>query len=254
MTRPLPVLMITKGLAVADGEIAPLPSYVATALHGRLGFAVPVAAVAGPAIAGEQAAGRETAIVFTGTDMDAAAQARDLLAHPGYHVTLSDDLTGVELCAALKNFFALGVGTAAGRFERAAEAENGAAMHNVTASLFTQAVAELAELVRALGGDPATVPGLAGVGDLWVTCRAGRNSRMGRLLGLGIPYSRAKAEHMAADTVEGAELAQAIAPALRAMMADGRLSPARLPLTRAILAAICEDAAFPPTLDALFAA
>ena len=48
MTRPVPLLMITKGLAVADGGIAPLPPYVARALHDRLGFAVPVAAVAGP--------------------------------------------------------------------------------------------------------------------------------------------------------------------------------------------------------------
>ena len=254
MTEPVPVLMITKGLAVIDGEIVVLPIAVASALRERLGFSVPVSAIAGPAIAGEQAAGRETSVVFTGTDMRAAYRARDYLADPAYRVTMSGDVIGVELCAALKNFFALGVGTASGRFERQGAAANGAEMHNLAAGLFTQAIAELQTLVEKLGGDPATVSGLAGVGDLYVTCRAGRNSRMGRLLGLGIPYSRAVAEHMPTDTVEGADLARAIGPTLRAMMAEGRLDAAALPLTRAILGAICDDAAFPETLEALYAA
>ena len=253
MTRPVSVLMITKGLAVVGGEITVLPHHVARELQGRLGFSVPVAAIAGPAIAGEQAAGRETSVIFTSTDMAQAAAARGMLANAGYHVTLSDDVVGVELCAALKNFFALGVGTAAGRFELAGEAPNGAAMHNLAASLFTLSIRELGELVRAMGGDPATVSGLAGVGDLYVTCRAGRNSRMGRLIGLDIAYSVAKADHMPDDTVEGAELALAIGPTLRAMMADGRLDPAALPLTRAIVASVCDDAPFPATLGALMA-
>lgn len=253
MTDPVPVLMITKGLAVREDEIAVLPRIVQSTLRDRLGFDVPVSAIAGPAIAGEQAAGRETSVVFTGTHPSQADASQGLLAGNAYHVTRSDDVIGVELCAALKNFFALGVGTAAGQFERMAEARNGAQMHNAVASLFTQAITELAELVSGLGGDPATVYGLSGVGDLHVTCRAGRNSRMGRLLGLGLPYSKAKADHMAADTVEGADLAQTIGPALRAMMEGGRLDPARLPLTRAILNAVCDDAPFPETLGALYA-
>jgi glycerol-3-phosphate dehydrogenase (NAD(P)+) len=75
--------------------------------------------------------------------------------------------------------------------------------------LFSQALAELSTLVGFLGGEQASVSGLPGVGDLYVTCQAGRrntrNQRLGRLLGLGMTYQRAKADHMATDTVEGAE-------------------------------------------------
>ena len=74
-----------------------------------------------------------------------------------------------------------------------------------------------------------------------MTCLAGRNSRMGRLLGLGLPYSRAKAEHMAADTVEGAQLALDLGPTLEVMMARGDLPAERMPLTCAIVAAVCRD-------------
>ena len=59
-------------------------------------------------------------------------------------------------------------------------------------------------------------------------------------------YSKAKAEHMAADTVEGAELALATGPALRRMFASGRLDEARMPLTAAIIDAVCDDAPFDP--------
>ena len=65
---------------------------------------------------------------------------------------------------------------------------------------------------------------------------------MGRLLGLGLPYAEAKATHMAADTVEGAQLALDLGPTLEGMLATGALPAGRLPLTRAILDAICRDA------------
>ena len=120
-------------------------------------------------------------------------------------------------------------------------------MHNLSSSVFTQALREQAVLVAQAGGDVASVYGLPGAGDLYVTCLAGRNSRMGRLLGLGMPYSRAKAEHMAEDTVEGAQLALDLVPTLEAMMASGALAAAELPLTRAVLDAVCRDQAL--TLD-----
>ena len=246
MTAPCPVLMITKGMMVTDDGLVALPLHVAGALEERLGFAVPVMAVAGPAIAGEQAAGRRTSVVFTGRDPAQTAAIMALLQTPDYQLRYSADIVGVEICAAFKNFYALGVGTAAGVMETAPETPNAAKMFNLAASLFTQALTELAILVETHGGDPASVHGLPGSGDLYVTCMAGRNSRMGRLLGLGLPYSKAKAEHMAADTVEGAELALATGPALRRMFASGRLDEARMPLTAAIIDAVCDDAPFDP--------
>jgi glycerol-3-phosphate dehydrogenase (NAD(P)+) len=105
--------------------------------------------------------------------------------------------------------------------------------------------------VAYLGGDQASVAGLPGTGDLYVTCQAGRNCRMGRLLGLGLTYSRAKADHMAADTVEGADLALALGPTLEAMMATGSLPNKRMPLTRAIIDAICRDQPLVPSWKSL---
>jgi glycerol-3-phosphate dehydrogenase (NAD(P)+) len=251
LKRPIPILMITKGLA-ADGEtIEVLPVKVARELKARLGFDVPVMAVGGPCIAGELAARRDTGVVLTGGDPALVEATIGLLAAPYYHARRSADVIGVEVCAAFKNFFAIGVGTAAGQIAREGRAANGALMHNPAASLFNQAVKEMAVLVEALGGDPRTAFDLPGIGDLYVTCQAGRNSRMGRWLGLGLGYAEAKATHMPHDTVEGAELGIAVGPTLEVMMADGRLDATRLPMTRALLDCLLRNTAFEPDWVAL---
>jgi glycerol-3-phosphate dehydrogenase (NAD(P)+) len=74
--------------------------------------------------------------------------------------------------------------------------------------------------------------------------RGGRNGRMGRLLGRGLTYREAKAAHMPDDTVEGAELALAVGPTLAAWCANGRLDPETIPLSRALIDAICHDHPF----------
>jgi glycerol-3-phosphate dehydrogenase (NAD(P)+) len=243
---PLPVVMITKGLMPRDGTIEVLPRFVAREVERRTGIVLPVMAVGGPCIAGELAARRDTSIVVTGPDRAATETALGLLDAPFYHARVSTDVVGVEICAAFKNFYALAVGAAAGLLEREGKAQNGALMHNLAASLFTQSLEEMTVLVEALGGEAATVRGLAGSGDLYVTCQAGRNSRMGRLLGLGLTYTRAKADHMATDTIEGAQLALDLGPTLEAMLERGALPAARMPLTRAIVAAVTRDAPLDP--------
>ena len=237
----IPILMITKGLQDHQGAIQILPDVVSAALAKNLGYAVPVMAVGGPCIAGELAVERDTSITITGRDAGLVEKTIAMLQSPFYHARASDDVIGVELCAAFKNFFALAVGWAQGRLEVSGEATNGAKMHNLASGIFTQSVRELGILVESLGGAQESVAGLAGVGDLYVTCLAGRNSRMGRLLGLGLSYSEAKANHMAQDTVEGAELAKALGPALRGLWASGKLPEGRMPLSRAVVDAICDD-------------
>ena len=238
---PVPVLMITKGLAPAGETIEVLPEVVRREVKARLGMDLPIMAVGGPCIAGELAAGRDTSVIVTGTDPALLERTLGLLGGGFYHTRGSDDVIGVEVCAAFKNFYALAVGWAAGRLEREGRGGNGALMHNPAASLFAQAIAEMQVLVQALGGRPATASGLAGAGDLYVTCLAGRNSRMGRLLGLGHRFSEAKATHMPDDTVEGAELALALGPTLERMVASGRLPGARLALMHAVIDAVCHD-------------
>jgi glycerol-3-phosphate dehydrogenase (NAD(P)+) len=239
---PVPVLMITKGLVPKDGSIEVLPHRVAREVEARTGLKLPVMAVGGPCIAGELAALRDTSVVITGTDRDVLDRTLGLLDAPFYHARASEDVIGVEICAAFKNFYALAVGAAAGRVERDGKASNGALMHNLSSSAFTQALAEMTLLVEALGGRAETVHGLPGAGDLYVTCQAGRNSRMGRFLGLGLNYSQAKTTHMPKDTVEGAQLALDLGPTLDAMLQSGALPAAHMPLTQAIVAAICRNA------------
>lgn len=241
LARPVPVLMITKGLAPGANRLEVLPRVVAREVERRTGMALAVMAVGGPCIAGELAAERDTSVLVTGPEAE-VARAMGRFAAPFYHPRFSDDLVGVEICAAFKNFYALGVGAVAGRLEREGRAGNGGLMHNLAASVFAQSLRELAILVEASGGRAETSFGLAGAGDLYVTCQAGRNSRMGRLLGLGLPYAEAKAAHMPEDTVEGAQLALDLGPTLDAMLAAGILPAADLPLTCAILDAVCRDA------------
>jgi glycerol-3-phosphate dehydrogenase (NAD(P)+) len=247
VVNALPVLMITKGLVPKEESIEVFPRVVARELERRKGLRLPVMAVGGPCIAAELAAKRDTCVVIAGDHGEVLDSVTDLLDTPYYHAHTSKDVVGVEVCAALKNLYAIGVGSAHGHLERIGRAKNGAQTHNLAAGLFTQALAELSTLVRFLGGEQASVAGLPGVGDLYVTCQAGRNHRLGRLLGLGMTYSAAKADNMAADTIEGAELAFAIGPTLDAMMKRNALPKERLPLTRAIVQAICQDQPFDPT-------
>lgn len=240
LAKPRPLLMLTKGL-VADGErITILPEIVEAALG------CPTGAVGGPCIAGELVVRRYTGTVVSFTDPALTARVLAMVDAPYYHARGSHDLVGTEVCAAFKNFMALGIGAARGMLDVATPAVNDARMHNPAAALFNQSLLELTRLNTALGGTAASVHGLAGSGDLYVTAQGGRNSRMGRLLGAGWRYSKAKAERMADDTVEGAELAFALGPTLDAMLADGRLVPDDLPLTRAILDCIRADAPFAP--------
>lgn len=236
-----PILMITKGLQDSGSGIEILPDVVATSLSAKLGKHVPVMAVGGPCIAGELAVKRDTAVVMTGRDAALLDTTIGMLAAPFYHARASSDVVGVELCAAFKNFFALGVGWAVGRLEKAPEAENAAKMHNLASGIFAQSLREMGLIVTALGGSMESVVGLPGAGDLYVTCLAGRNSRMGRLLGLGHSYTEAKRDFMANDTVEGADLARSMGPALLRLWSQGTLSRKAMPLSSSIHAAICDD-------------
>jgi glycerol-3-phosphate dehydrogenase (NAD(P)+) len=242
--RAAPILLVTKGLAAAGGEIRLLPSLVEDALERRGIEMLGVGGIGGPCLALELAARRDTAAVIAHPDPRTLEQLIDLIGAPYYHVRPSADVAGVEACAAFKNLVVMAVGAVMGQLDVVGEAENGARMHNSAAAVFSQALGELEHLVRALGGRRETVYGLAGAGDLFVTCQGGRNGRMGRLLGRGLRYREAKAAHMPHDTVEGAELALAVGPTLAAWCASGRLDPDALPLSRALIDAICHDHPF----------
>jgi glycerol-3-phosphate dehydrogenase (NAD(P)+) len=139
---------------------------------------------------------------------------------------------GVEVCAALKHCYALGVGFAEGVLEGLGQADGPDRNHNYEAALFAQGIAEMGQMVRLLGG-PETPAGLAGVGDMFVTAMGGRNIRVGRLLGAGLRFGEARAR-LGDITLEGAAAIQVIGGALPKLTARGVIAPEDFPLLRGL--------------------
>ena len=238
----VPVVMITKGMHPEEARLTALPDHVASEVKRRIRLDLPIAAIGGPCIAGELAVRRHTGTVITSHDTELARTLCAMLETDYYHPRVSGDVIGVEICAAFKNFFAISVGWAAGHLEKMPATENRAFNHNAAAVIFDQAIRELMVLTRAHGGTAESVWGMPGAGDLYVTCQAGRNSRLGNNLGRGLTYKQTKEGPMKGDTIEGAELGVTVAETLRRMMRTGTLDAQSLPLTNALLDALTQDA------------
>lgn len=247
-----PLLMLTKGMEGDGTRLQLLPDL----LRGGLPAAsspLQIAAIGGPSIAGELAVRRHTSVVITGQDAQLLEQLAAMIRTPYYHVWTNTDFVGVEVSVAMKNVYALAVGIVGGLLEKDGVGDDGYVMHNLAASIFAQGLSEMAYMVEVMGGQPSTVLGLPGAGDLYVTSMGGRNGRMGRWLGLGQHYIDAKRKHMAAETIEGAELALAIGPTVEKMIAKGDLDGRRLPLLRAMIQVVCNDATAHIPWDDFFA-
>jgi glycerol-3-phosphate dehydrogenase (NAD(P)+) len=242
LSPAIPVLALTKGLAGDGHHLALLPEVFRAGLPAAYREQIQLNAIGGPSIAGELAARRHTGVVITGPDSMLLERLAGLLRTSYYHVWTSTDMVGVETCVAMKNIYALAVGLVIGLLEKEGTADNGALMFNVAAAIFAQGLSEIAYMVDYMGGQLGSVYTLPGAGDLYVTAQGGRNCRMGRLLGLGKPYSQAKAEHMPDETIEGAQLAQAIGPTVEAMIERGELEGAALPLLQTMINIVCHDA------------
>jgi glycerol-3-phosphate dehydrogenase (NAD(P)+) len=170
-----PVLSLTKGLDPATGN------RLSTCVEGR-----PVAVLSGPNMAEEIAEGLPSASVIAGEDRALAEWLQEAITSMVFRVYVNDDLVGVELCAAAKNVIALAAGGVDGL----------GLGDNAKASLITRGLAEMARLGEASGAAPETFAGLAGMGDLNVTCYSsyGRNRRAGELIARGASAGEAVAE------------------------------------------------------------
>lgn len=177
-----PVLSLTKGLDPATGE------RLSTTVHGR-----GVAVLSGPHIAAEIAVGLPTAGVIASEDGFLAGQLQHAINSNVFRAYVNPDVVGVELCAAAKNVIALAAGGVDGL-------DLG---DNSKAALMTRGLAEMARLGEACGARPETFAGLAGMGDLIVTCwsRHGRNRHAGELIAQGRTPEQAADE--IGQTVEG---------------------------------------------------
>jgi glycerol-3-phosphate dehydrogenase (NAD(P)+) len=241
MKKPTTILMITKGMRAELSSLIALPDVVLKCLSEKFGVNLPIAAIAGPCIAGELAVRRPTGTTIVSRNQDLADQLCAELETDYYHPRASTDMTGVEICAAYKNFYAIAVGWAQGNLEKMSEAENKAKNNNAASIIFDQAVRELMHLTMALGGKSESVWGMPGVGDLYVTCQAGRNSRLGNHLGRGLTYDQVRNGPMQGDTIEGADLGRATGKCLKSMMSQGILNEASMPLTNSLITALMDE-------------
>ena len=155
-------------------------------LKSSFGDTVPIASVSGPTHAEEVARRIPTACVAASDDISVAMRVQNLLMNEYLRVYTSTDVIGVELGAALKNVIALGAGISIGL----------GFGDNTMAMLITRGLAEIAELCVRMGGRKETLAGLAGLGDLIVTCTSGysRNRQAGILIGKGLPAQEAMRE------------------------------------------------------------
>ncbi len=153
----------------------------------------------GPSFARELAEGQPTAVVAAGP-AGPARRVQEAFAGANLRVYRSDDRLGAELCGALKNVVAIAAGVADGLGFRS----------NTMAALVTRALAEIARLGTAMGARRETFMGLAGLGDLVLTCTGNlsRNRRVGRELGRGRPLREILAETR--EVAEGVETARAV--------------------------------------------
>ncbi len=254
--RPVvPVLAVTKGLALSrHGQLQILPDQFNDMLPDALRGRVPLAAISGPCIAGELAGRRPTCVVFAGRDEALLRRLVAALQTETYRVWTSLDMVGVETCAALKNSYVLGISLAVGLLEvQGGVDEAGAHTFNLEAALFAQASLEMCRIVALMGGDPALVTGLPGVGDMYVTSRGGRTVRLGTLLGRGLSLDQAM-QQLSGVTLESVEILSVMARALPRLEREGKLSPQDVPLLRHLCEVVVEGARVRLPLDAFHSA
>jgi glycerol-3-phosphate dehydrogenase (NAD(P)+) len=161
----------------------------------------PVVVLAGPALAPELVANAPTAMVCASKDLDAAADVAKSLIAAGVAAEVTDDVVGAEIAAAYKNVTAIAVGMCEGLSDRLSENVFVHRYANARAAVFAQGLKDMSALASTNGGRPETIFGLAGAGDLYVTCLGGRNGTFGRLLGSG--QTPDQAMQTIGSTVEG---------------------------------------------------
>jgi glycerol-3-phosphate dehydrogenase (NAD(P)+) len=186
----VPVLSVSKGfLESRAGKMDRIDLVVSEAVGRHVRFVH----AAGPAKAIEIARNVLTWMTFAGAD---AAMCAEAMGGDRLFIETTDDIAGAEMCSALKNAYATGLGLWDGFIGKDA--------HNARAACFTQAVVEMRKLVVASGGREATVHGSPGVGDLHVTAAGGRNRGFGERVGTGRPAAEVAAEMKAAgELTEG---------------------------------------------------
>ncbi len=217
--KDAPIIICSKGVEEGSGL---LPVEV---FEAELGYAARLAVLSGPNHAEEVVKGIPSATVIASQDEATATFFQDLFACEQFRTYVSDDVCGVELCAAFKNVIAIAVGISYGI----------GFGDNTAALLMTRGVAEMSRLVQAIGGQAITCMGLAGMGDMIATCTSehSRNRAFGKYVAEGRTLAQYQEDtHM---VVEGALACRTIQTLSQAYHVE-------LPITDVVRAVVWEGA------------
>ena len=218
----VPILILTKGLSVNNNNYEILAHKIERILRENGIKKTNISAAGGPCLAKDLATKVHTSVVFANTDINVVNEIKKIVSTDYYHVSTTDDVIGVEVCAAIKNIFSIGIGSTKDL--------------NAAAGLIQQSIDEMIIFTEKLKGKKETVIGLAGIGDLYVSADGGRNSKMGKYLGQGLTFQEAKKAKMPKVTVEGAELIFEIGSKVKKDFDE-----TKLPLMIAIINTILND-------------
>lgn len=171
------MLFVSATKGIENDSLLRMSEVITEVVHTSRGFAPRVAALSGPTFAKEVAKGDPTAITIGSTDSELAATIQREFSDPAFRVYTNDDIIGVELGGALKNVIAIAAGVCDGL----------GLGHNTIAALITRGLSEISRLAVSCGAKRETMAGLAGMGDLVLTCTGGlsRNRSVGVELGKG---------------------------------------------------------------------
>jgi len=235
--KKLPIVLLTKGLAIVDNELVTLSDKIKKLLKEKGHKEINISAIKGPCLASGLANKMRTGTVIANPDIKEAQFLKKIISTEYYSTEISNDLNGVELSGAIKNIYSMLIGAAEGLSNSKAPQEIQSKYYlNTSASLIHRSISEMVEFVNHYGGNSDTVYGLAGLGDLYVSAIGGRNSLMGKHLGQGYLYKNAKEKFMKNVTVEGAQLALEIG---QKILND--LDSKNFPLMFSILNTICDN-------------
>ena len=231
------ILLLTKGLTIIENKFETLAEKLSRILKKR-GIDNPkISAVGGPCLANGLANRINSSVVLANENLGIVKNIGKIISTQYYSTEYSNDLIGVEVCAATKNIYSILIGASEGLSSKSLSNEvKKKYFLNTAASLAYKAVSEMKNLTKKLNGKEETAYGLAGLGDLYVSSTGGRNSKMGYYLGQGYLFTEAKEKFMKEVTVEGADLAFAIGQKVLK-----EFSKYEFPLLTSIIDCICEN-------------
>ena len=209
----IPILLLTKGLTIINNQYETIAEKLKQILKKNGSKKISISAVGGPCLASGLANKVRSSVVLANQNIETVKYIGKMVSTNYYSTEFSDDLIGVEVCAAVKNIYSMVIGASKGLCSLSASEEIKKKNYlNTAASLMYQSVSEMVHFTEFLKGKEETVYGLSGLGDLYVSSAGGRNSKMGEYLGEGYNYLTAKKKFMPNDTIEGAELALEVGP------------------------------------------